>query len=57
MDNFNLIKKVIPNAQIVKINQQAKIQLGIFNSEIEAKNQGQKLQSKGIKIYIQPTNN
>ncbi|WP_373480883.1 hypothetical protein [Geminocystis sp.] len=57
MDNFNLIKKVIPNAQIVKINQQAKIQLGIFNSEIEAQNQGQKLQSQGIKIYIQPINN
>jgi hypothetical protein len=57
MDNFNLIKKVIPNAQIVKINQQAKIQLGIFNSEIEAQNQGKKLQSQGIKIYIQLINN
>lgn len=53
MDNFNKIKKVIPNALIVKINEEMKIQLGLFNNETEAKNQGEKLQSQGIKTSIQ----
>jgi cell division septation protein DedD len=57
MDNFNRIKKVEPNAVIMNLNQEMKIQLGIFNTETEAKNQGQKLQNQGIKIYIQPINN
>lgn len=57
MDNFNRIKKVEPNAVIMNLNQEMKIQLGIFNTETEAKNQGQKLQKEGIKIDIQPVNN
>ncbi len=57
MDNFNRIKKVAPNALIMNLNQEMKIQLGIFNTETEAKNQAKKLQSRGIKIYVQPVNN
>lgn len=57
MDSFNRIKKIEPNAVIMNLNQEMKIQLGIFNTETEAKNQGQKLQNQGIKIYIQPINN
>lgn len=57
IDNFNSIKKIAPNAQMMNLNQEMKIQLGIFNTEIEAKNQGQKLINQGIKVYIQPINN
>lgn len=57
MDNFNRIKKIEPKAAIMNLNQEMKIQLGIFNTETEAKNRGQKLQNQGIQIYIQPINN
>lgn len=57
MDNFNRIKKIVPNALIMNLNQEMKIQLGLFNTEIEAENQGDKLKNQGIKVYIQPMNN
>ncbi|BAQ62492.1 hypothetical protein GM3708_2898 [Geminocystis sp. NIES-3708] len=57
MDNFNRIKKIVPNALIMNLNQEMKIQLGLFNTEIEAQNQGDKLKNQGIEVYIQPINN
>ncbi|MBL1211215.1 hypothetical protein [Geminocystis sp. GBBB08] len=57
MNDFNRIKKIVPNALIMNLNKEMKIQLGIFNTEIDAKNQGEKLQNQGIKIFIYPVNN
>lgn len=54
MDNFNRIKKVIPNALILNVEKNIKIQLGIFATETEAKLQSQKLQSQGITTQIIP---
>ncbi|BAQ64535.1 hypothetical protein [Geminocystis sp. NIES-3709] len=52
MDNFNSIKKVVPNALIINIEKDVKIQLGIFTTETEAIKQSQKLQTQGIKTEI-----
>lgn len=48
MDNFNRIKKIVPNAMITNINQEMKILLNIFNNENEAKKQLQQFQTQGI---------
>jgi hypothetical protein len=54
MDNFNGIKKIMPNALIVNVEKEIKIQLGIFATETEAKIQSQKLQNQGIITQIIP---
>ncbi|WP_017295062.1 hypothetical protein [Geminocystis herdmanii] len=54
MDNFNKIKNIIPNALILNVEKEIKIQLGIFATETEAKIQSQKLQSQGIITQIIP---
>lgn len=48
IDNFNRIKKVVPNAIITNINQEMKILLSIFSNENEAKKQLQQFQTQGI---------
>ena len=54
MDNFNRVKKIIPNALILNFGRDVKIQLDIFATETEAKKQSQKLQTQGIITQIIP---
>ncbi|WP_324282288.1 hypothetical protein VKI22_17935 [Cyanobacterium aponinum UTEX 3221] len=52
MTQFNNIKKEIPNAFITNIEGEMKIQLGVFNTEIEAKTKSQQWQKQGIKTFL-----
>jgi len=52
MTQFNNIKKEIPNAFITNIEGEMKIQLGVFNTEMEAKTKSQQWQKQGIKTFL-----
>lgn len=52
MNQFNKIKKLIPDALITNIGGEMKIQLGVFKTEGEAKTKSQQWQKQGIKTFV-----
>ncbi len=52
MNQFNNIKKIIPDALITNIGGEMKIKLGVFKTEAEAQSKSQQWQKQGIKTFV-----